>query len=52
MDELAHHGADDTHLALAALSQALRPGLKERTAPEGRDGREVERSPEPGVADL
>ena len=47
MRELTHHRADDTHLALAALLQALRPGLKVGAASEGRDGPEVERAPEP-----
>ncbi|MDT4955969.1 MAG: hypothetical protein QOJ02_4107, partial [Acidobacteriota bacterium] len=41
MNQLSHDGTDDTHLALAAFLQALRPGLKERTASEGRDGWKV-----------
>ena len=52
MNQLPHHGTDDTHLALAALLQTLRPSLKELTASDGRDGWEVERTPEPSIADL
>jgi hypothetical protein len=52
MDELTHHGTDDTHLALASLAQAFSPLLEERAAPESCDGREVERTPEPSIADL
>ena len=52
MHEFAHHGTDATHLALAALSQALGPCLKELTASDGSNGREVERSPQSSIADL
>ena len=52
MYELPHDRTDDTHLALAALSQAFGPRLKERTASESGDGREVERTPQTSVADL
>lgn len=43
MNELSHHGADDAHLALTTLLQTLRPRLKELTAPQRRQRREVER---------
>ena len=52
MDELPHHGADDTHLALAALLQARGPSLKERTAPQRSHRREVESFAQPSVTDL
>jgi hypothetical protein len=52
MHQLSHHGTDDTHLALAALLQALGPCLKEGTASEGRDGWKVERTSEPSITDL
>ena len=52
VDELAHHRPDHTHLALTALAQAPGPLLEEGAAPQGRDGREIERAPKPRVADL
>ena len=50
--QLAHHGTDDTHLAFTPLLQALRPRLKEPTAPQRRDRWKVERSPQPRITDL
>ncbi len=52
MDELAHHRPDHTHLALASLSQALGPLLKEGTATQRGDGRKVQRLAQASVADL
>ncbi len=52
MHQFAHHGADDTHLALSALLQTLRSVLKELTASDGCDRRKVQRTPEPSIADL